>query len=72
MAAGPGPRLCFQLRTGERSLRNRFHFDIAAVDPVAEVSRLLALGATVVRETDDYTVFNDPEGNNFGVVREPS
>jgi hypothetical protein len=72
MAVGPAPRLCFQLRKGERPLRNRLHFDIAAADPVAEVSRLLALGATVVRETDDYTVLNDPEGNNFCVVRETS
>jgi len=72
MAVGPGPRLCFQLRKGERPLRNRLHFDIATADPIAEVSRLLALGATVVRETDDYTVLNDPEGNNFCVVRETS
>jgi hypothetical protein len=72
MAVGPAPRLCFQLRKGERPLRNRLHFDIAAADPVAEVSRLLALGATVVRETDDYTVLNDPEGNNFCIVRETS
>jgi hypothetical protein len=72
MAVGPGPRLCFQLHKGERPLRNRLHFDIAAANPVAEVSRLLALGATVVRETDGYTVLNDPEGNNFCVVRETS
>ncbi|QRM34875.1 VOC family protein [Microvirga sp. VF16] len=70
MAVGPGPRLCFQFRKGERPLRNRLHFDIAAADLAVEVSRLVALGATVVRETDGYTVLNDPEGNNFCVVQE--
>ncbi|MBB3460101.1 VOC family protein [Rhizobium sp. BK377] len=68
MVKGPGPRLCFHLRQGERPARNRVHLDIAADDRVKEVARLISLGATFVRETADYTVLNDPEGNNFCVT----
>ncbi|MBB4478598.1 MULTISPECIES: VOC family protein [Rhizobium] len=70
MVDGPGTRLCFHLRQGERPARNRVHLDIAASDRRREVERLLSLGATFVRETDAYTVLNDPEGNNFCVTSE--
>ncbi|MBX5158935.1 VOC family protein [Rhizobium sp. NZLR8] len=68
MVDGPGTRLCFHLRQGERPARNRVHLDIAADDREKEVKRLLSLGATLVRETDAYCVLNDPEGNNFCVT----
>ncbi|TLX12232.1 VOC family protein [Rhizobium sp. MHM7A] len=67
---GPGTRLCFHLRQGERPARNRVHLDIAATDREKEVERLLLLGARYVRETHAYTVLNDPEGNNFCVTSE--
>ncbi|EJC79096.1 hypothetical protein Rleg4DRAFT_0680 [Rhizobium leguminosarum bv. trifolii WSM2297] len=70
MVDGPGIRLCFHLRQGERPPRNRVHLDIAAQDREKEVERLLSLGATFVRRTDAYTVLNDPEGNNFCVTSE--
>ncbi|RWX11880.1 VOC family protein [Rhizobium hidalgonense] len=70
MVDGPGPRFCFHLLQGERPVRNRIHFDIAASDREKEVQRLLSLGATFVRETDSYSVLNDPEGNNFCVTSE--
>ena len=65
---GPGPELCFQKMDGPRPWRNRIHFDIEAGDRPAEVARLLALGATRMREADGYTVLRDPEGNQFCVV----
>ncbi len=65
---GPGTRLCFHLRRGDRPARNRVHLDIAATDREKEVARLISLGATFVRETVDYSVLNDPEGNNFCVT----
>lgn len=68
MVKGPGTRLCFHLRKGERPARNRVHLDIAADDREREVARLLSLGATFVREAADYVVLNDPEGNNFCVT----
>ena len=72
MVVGPGPRLCFHLRAGERPARNRVHLDVNTSDRAGEVARLLALGATRVREGDGYTVLHNPEGNNFCVVSEVS
>lgn len=51
----------------------RIHLDLYADDQAAEVSRLLALGATEVhwdkRPADaDYVILADPEGNRFCVV----
>jgi hypothetical protein len=68
LVEGPGTRLCFHLRRGERPARNRVHLDIAASDREREVARLISLGATFVREAVGYTVLNDPEGNNFCVT----
>ncbi|CAN7274829.1 VOC family protein [Bosea sp. LjRoot237] len=68
MLDGPSLTLCFHLRTGPRPERNRIHFDIQAAHRSAEVARLTALGATFLRETEQYTVLRDPEGNQFCVV----
>lgn len=65
---GPGPELCFQKMEGPRPERNRIHFDIETDDREAEVARLVALGATRMREAEGYTVLRDPEGNQFCVV----
>jgi hypothetical protein len=70
MVVGPGPTICLQLLRGPRPERNRLHLDLAATDRTAEVRRLLALGASVERQADRYTVLRDPEGNNFCVVDE--
>jgi hypothetical protein len=70
MVEGPGPTLCFQLRTGPRPERNRIHLDLAATDRSAEVGRLKGLGATFWRRDEGYTVLRDPEGNQFCVVDE--
>jgi Predicted enzyme related to lactoylglutathione lyase len=69
MVAGPGTRICVHLRRGPRPERNRVHLDIAAEDVEAEVSRLIDLGATRVRDGDGYVVLHDPEGNNFCVCQ---
>lgn len=68
MLDGPSLTLCFHQRSGPRPERNRIHFDVQAVDRAAEVARLTALGATFLRETEQYTVLRDPEGNQFCVV----
>jgi Glyoxalase-like domain len=65
---GPGPTLCFQEMPGRKTARSRVHLDVAAPDRRREVARLTALGASVVRETERYTVMQDPEGNEFCVV----
>jgi hypothetical protein len=65
---GPGPTLFFQRTTDPKRARNRVHLDVAARDRRAEVERLLALGATLARDPDGFTVLRDPEGNEFCVV----
>lgn len=68
MVDGPALTLCFHKRGGPRHDRNRIHFDIEATDRVQEVARLKSLGASFLRETEQYTVLRDPEGNQFCVV----
>ena len=69
MVDGPGPSLCFHRVPGRDDRSNRMHLDVRTPDRRAEVARLIALGATIARETPDYTVMKDPEGNQFCVVQ---
>ena len=72
---GDGPRLFFNKREKSPTIEIPIHLDVNAVDPDAEVGRLLALGAKlVVRRTiaigdfsEGWTVMRDPEGNGFCV-----
>jgi hypothetical protein len=68
MVDGPGPTLCFQIMPGERHVRNRVHIDVSVTERRAEIARLVALGASVAREAEGYTVLRDPEGNNFCLI----
>jgi len=51
--------------------RDQMHLDLYSDDGQAQVDRLVALGATRVREVnepdDTYVVLRDPEGNEFCV-----
>ena len=53
--------------------KNRKHVDLAAADRQAEVDRLIELGATRVSDVDEWgyqwTVMQDPEGNEFCVAQ---
>ena len=53
--------------------KNRMHVDMAAADPQAEVARLVELGATRVADMIEWgyqwTVMQDPEGNEFCVAQ---
>ena len=73
MVDGPGPSLCFQ-RVADRPLApsglHRVHLDVRTADRRSEVGRLIALGASMARETSTYSVLRDPEGNVFCVVDE--
>jgi len=61
-----GPNLWFQKVPEHKIAKNRQHFDLRAVGSLAEErARLIALGATVVRESEDLIVMADPEGNEF-------
>jgi Glyoxalase-like domain len=63
-----GPSLWFVRVPEPKSAKNRQHFDLRPTGMHAdEVSRLVALGASVVRDDGDLAVMNDPEGNEFCV-----
>lgn len=68
MLDGPGPTLCFHLRTGPRPARNRVHLDLSTPDRPTEIARLLALGASIYRVESNFTTLRDPEGNQFCIV----
>lgn len=63
-----GPNLWFQRVPEPKRAKNRQHFDLRAVDGLAtEVERLRSLGATIVSESKDIVVMQDPERNEFCV-----
>jgi hypothetical protein len=47
--------------------RNRQRFDLAATDLAAEVTRLVALGATELGDRDGVVELADPDGNEFSI-----
>ena len=69
--SGNGVQLSISKVTSEKAKRH--HLDLFAEDQLAEVKRLLALGATR-KEWNyppdvDYVVLQDPDGNPFCVVQ---
>ncbi len=81
---GEGPRIYFQKVPEGKVVKNRVHLDVKAGGPrgtpaeerrasvAAEVERLVALGATKIRDHDElgehWVVMADPEGNEFCLV----
>ncbi|HEX2049967.1 MAG TPA: VOC family protein [Actinomycetota bacterium] len=71
--SGARPRLYFQRVPEPKVAKNRVHLDVGVADMDAEVARLTALGARVVRAPEvsaygeTWTVLTDPEGNEFCV-----
>jgi hypothetical protein len=67
------PGLCFLLVPDQKTTKNRLHIDLDPDDQVAEVERIVALGARPVdvgQGTDkSWIVLADPEGNEFCVLR---
>ena len=68
---GKGPNLNLSL-SGEGPLNEyRIHLDLYAKDPIGEVERLLALGATMKLPPGpgrDFVTLADPDGNLFDVI----
>ena len=58
-----------------KQVKNRVHVDFITGGLQEEVERLLALGATHVRDVDEggyqWATLTDPEGNEFDVVAAP-
>ena len=63
------PRIFFQLVPEAKRVKNRAHLDLSTADAAAEVKRLCALGATVQAEHKDWITMQDPNGNEFCVMR---
>jgi predicted enzyme related to lactoylglutathione lyase len=68
---GSRPRYLFQRRERSRPKSYPIHLDFRTDDREAEIERLTAAGATVVRTKTDaertWTIMRDPEGNPFTV-----
>jgi predicted enzyme related to lactoylglutathione lyase len=65
--------ICFMPVSDPKTVKNRLHLDLAPDDQIAEVERILSLGA---RRVDigqgsgvGWVVLADPEGNEFCVLR---
>ena len=70
VATADRPRLWFQRVPEPKRSKNRVHLDLRADDLDREVTRLTALGATVLSDqpSADLVVMRDPEGNEFCVL----
>jgi len=70
------PNLLLQQVPEPKSGKNRMHLDLQVADVDAEVHRLTALGARVIRPAHDdagflTAILADPQGNEFCVIRPP-
>jgi len=69
---GGTPRLSFHQVPEPKTVKNRLHLDLISSTFDAESRRLLALGATRIRDVEagsaHWTTFADPEGNEFDLV----
>jgi hypothetical protein len=68
---GRGPRLWFQLVPEPKERKNRVHLELRSEDVDADVARLIGLGARILddRPNDGLVVLQDPEGNEFCLLR---
>ena len=67
----PGITFDFATSTDEKTLKNRWHLDIASDDPANTIATALEMGATIAADfaaSDGHTVLRDPEGNEFCVL----
>ena len=76
-ADGNGIEVLLQQVSEEKEQKNRLHLDLRTADMDAEVSRILALGATlltgqaVAEDGCRWHVLADPDGNEFCVLQPP-
>lgn len=68
---GPAPRWFFIKVLETKTTKNRQHIDYETDDRLAEIERLVALGASTIGDKDEHghqwTVMTDIEGNEFCV-----
>ena len=70
---GAGGNVSLQLARSPVTARDQMHLDLYTGDKAAEVERVVGLGATWVRSSndssDDYDVLRDPEDNEFCICQ---
>ncbi|MHB8246374.1 MAG: VOC family protein [Acidimicrobiales bacterium] len=70
------PIVYFQRVPEPKSVKNRVHLDLWSPDPLAEIARLVALGASLIGDPMEgpsdgwWQVMADPAGNEFCVCKE--
>ena len=74
--AGRDRPMLFQVVPEPKSVKNRWHLDLRpSTSMAAEIERVVGLGAAVLERIDEHgsywTVLQDPEGNEFCVLRGP-
>jgi predicted enzyme related to lactoylglutathione lyase len=68
----PGITFDFVTNPDPRTVKNRWHLDLATDDAEATIAKALSVGATRASDFDespDFVVMKDPEGNEFCVLR---
>ena len=69
---GAAPRLAFHQVPEAKTVKNRLHLDLISSQFGPESERLLALGATRIRDVEQgsarWTTFADPEANEFDLI----
>jgi hypothetical protein len=68
----PGVTFDFVKNPDSKTVKNRWHLDLATDDPTAAVDAAIAAGATRADDfegSEDFVVMRDPEGNEFCVLR---
>ena len=73
---GSSDRLIFLVVPEGKAVKNRLHLDLRPTGSMAEeVGRMTAIGASAFRYVEEngsfWTVMQDPEGNEFCVLRGP-
>jgi hypothetical protein len=71
-AGAAAPRLLFHQVPEPKTVKNRLHIDLISAAFEPESQRLVALGASRIRDVTKgsarWTTFADPEGNEFDVI----
>ena len=67
-----GLQIMFHQVPESKTVKNRLHPDLAAIDYALEIDRLIKLGAVKLTDFEHgnnrWTTFADPEGNEFDLV----
>lgn len=67
--AAAAPKISFHQVPEGKTVKNRLHLDLITGDFDAELVRLEDLGAAETATYDAWTTLQDPDGNEFDLIR---